>query len=92
MNVRALDQQTESKCRPYSNRLTECAGLTATEPEDVRSLQQLIGRMRGPYSNILVGCAGLTITDRKDKPSILVVRDMVQWRAFAHAVMNFADT
>ena len=83
MNVRALEQQTDRKCVPYSNRLTECAGLKATEPEDVRSLQQRIGRIWGPYRNILVGCTGLTITDRKDNPSILVARDMVQWWAFA---------
>lgn len=59
VNVRALEQQTESKCVPYSNTLTECEDLTATEPEDVWSLQQRIGRMCRPYSNKLVGCAGL---------------------------------
>jgi len=51
MNVRALEQQTDRKCVPYSNRLTGCVGL-----------KQQNRRMCGAYSNASGGCGDLIET------------------------------
>ena len=60
--MRALQKQIERMCGPYSNKLRDYAGLTATDCENVRALEQLTERMCRPYSNILTECKA---TNRK---------------------------